>query len=100
MAAVDYIRVTYGEPHAARGRQMLIAHPELRALAGHHPATAFWALGLVLAQCGLALVVGHRSWLVWLPCSYVIGATIDHALWALIHDCAHNLVSRSRTINR
>ena len=29
----DYIRVSYGEPHAARGRQMLAAHPELRSLA-------------------------------------------------------------------
>ena len=30
----------------------------------------------------------------------MIGATIDHALWALIHDCCHNLVFRSRTANR
>jgi sphingolipid delta-4 desaturase len=38
--------------------------------------------------------------MVWVPCAYVIGATIDHALWALIHDCCHNLVFRSRTGNR
>jgi len=30
----------------------------------------------------------------------VIGATIDHALWTLIHECSHNLVFRSRTGNR
>ena len=48
----DYIYVTYGEPHAARGRQMLAAHPELRALAGPFPASAAWTLVLVLAQCG------------------------------------------------
>jgi sphingolipid delta-4 desaturase len=96
----DYIRVTYGEPHAARGRQMLAAHPELRALAGPLPASAVWTIALVLAQLGLALFVGRRSWMVWVPCAYVIGATIDHALWALIHDCCHNLVFRSRTGNR
>ena len=96
----DYIRVTHGEPHAARGRQMLAAHPELRALAGPLPASAVWTVVLVLTQCGLALVVGTRSWMVWVPCAYVIGATIDHALWALIHDCCHNLVFRSRTANR
>jgi sphingolipid delta-4 desaturase len=96
----DYIRVTYGEPHAARGRQMLAAHPELRALAGPLPASAVWIVGLVLAQIGLAILVGHRSWMIWVPCAYVIGATIDHALWALIHDCTHNLVFRSRTANR
>jgi sphingolipid delta-4 desaturase len=100
VSALDYIRVTYGEPHATRGRQMLLAHPELRTLAGHNRASAVWTLALVLTQCGLALVLGHRSWMVWLPCAYVIGATIDHGLWALIHDCAHNLVFRSRTANR
>jgi sphingolipid 4-desaturase/C4-monooxygenase len=99
-SAPDYIRVTYGEPHAVRGRQMLAAHPELRALAGPLPASALWTLVLVAAQCGLALLVGDRRWFVWVPCAYVIGATIDHALWALIHDCTHNLVFRSRTANR
>ena len=28
------------------------------------------------------------------------GATIDHALWALIHDLTHNLAFRSRSANR
>ena len=96
----DYIRVAYGEPHAARGRKMLAAHPELRTLAGPDSTTAVWTVGLVAAQGCLALLVGDRSWMVWLPCAYVIGATIDHALWALIHDCTHNLVFRSRTANR
>jgi sphingolipid delta-4 desaturase len=100
LSSPDYVYVTYGEPHAARGRQMLTAHPELRALAGPFPASAAWTLGLVLTQCGLAVIVGQRRWFVWLPCAYVIGATIDHALWALIHDCTHNLVFRSRTANR
>jgi sphingolipid delta-4 desaturase len=100
VAALDYIHVTYGEPHAARGRQMLAAHPELRALAGPLPMSAVWTLGLVAAQCGLAVLVGDRRWYVWVPCAYLIGATIDHALWALIHDCCHNLVFRSRTANR
>src|ERR1700733_340213 len=99
LASPDYFYVTYGEPHAARGRQMLAAHPELRALAGPFPASAVWTLGLVLAQCGLALLLGSRPWFVWLPCAYIIGATIDHALWALIHDCTHNLVFRTRTAN-
>jgi sphingolipid delta-4 desaturase len=44
--------------------------------------------------------LGSRSWIVWLPCAYIVGATIDHALWALIHDCCHHLVFRSRTANR
>ena len=100
VASLDYIHVTYGEPHAQRGRRMLAAHPELRALGGTEPLSALWTLLLVAAQFTLALAVGHRSWLIWAPAAYLVGATIDHALWALIHDTCHNLVFRSRTANR
>jgi sphingolipid delta-4 desaturase len=97
---LDYIRVTYVEPHAARGRQMLSAHPELRTLAGPMPISAVWTVALVTTQFVVAFLVADRSWLIWLPCAYVLGATIDHALWVLIHECSHNLVFRSRTGNR
>ena len=79
---------------------MLAAHPELRALAGPTPSTALWVLALVVVQMGLAVLVGHRSWMIWVPLAYFVGATIDHALWALIHDTSHNLVFRGRTANR
>jgi sphingolipid delta-4 desaturase len=97
---LDYIRVTHPEPHAARGRQMLTAHPELRALAGPMPFSAVWVLTLVVAQIALSVYVADSRWFVWLPAAYLAGATIDHALWALIHDCTHNLVFRGRTPNR
>ena len=97
---IDFIRVLHSEPHAGRGRELLAAHPELRALAGHQRSSAVWVVVLVAAQLGLAPVVGHRAWYVWLPCAYVVGATIDHALWVLIHECSHNLVFRGRTANR
>ena len=97
---IDFIRVLHSEPHAGRGRELLAAHPELRALAGHQPSSAGWVVGLVAAQLALAPLVGHRAWYVWLPCAYIVGATIDHALWVLIHECSHNLVFRGRTSNR
>jgi sphingolipid delta-4 desaturase len=100
VSSLDYIRVSYSEPHAARGRQMLAAHPELRLLAGPLPTSAIWTAALVLVQFALALLVGGHSWMIWLPCAYLVGATIDHALWALIHETAHNLVFRWRTGNR
>ena len=99
-ATLDYIRVTYPEPHAARGRQMLAAHPELRGLAGTEPLSALWVAALVAAQFALAMLVGNRPWYVWLSCAYILGATIGHALWALIHETSHNLVFRWRTGNR
>jgi sphingolipid 4-desaturase/C4-monooxygenase len=97
---LDYIRVTHPEPHAQRGRQMLAAHPELRALGGPLRISALWVVTLVGAQMGLSIWLAGSRWYVWLPCAYIVGATIDHALWALIHDCTHNLVFRSRTANR
>ena len=100
MPALDYIRVTHGDPHAQRARQMLAAHPELRDLAGPTPSTAVWIVALVAVQLGLAFLLGHRSWMIWVPVAYLVGATIDHALWALIHDTCHNLVFRGRTANR
>src|SRR6185295_13743671 len=100
VASLDYIHVTHDEPHAQRARQMLAAHPELRELAGPTPSTALWILTLVVIQLGLAFVVGNRSWMIWAPVAYLAGATIDHALWALIHDTCHNLVFRRRTANR
>ncbi len=100
MAADDFIRVTYAEPHASRGRLMLARHPELRALAGPQPLSACWVIGLVAAQLALSIVVADRPWYVWLPAAYVAGATIEHALWVLIHECSHNLIFQSRIANR
>lgn len=92
--------MTGAEPHLARGRQILAAHPELRLLAGPLPQSAAWTLVLASTQLALALLLIGQPWYVWLPCAYVVGATIDHALFVLIHETAHNLVFRWRTGNR
>ena len=98
--AADFTYVSYPHPHVDRGRQILAAHPELRSLAKPFPVTAVWVAVLVASQLALAMLVGHRAWYVWLPVAYVVGATIDHALWVLIHDSCHNLVFGWRAGNR
>jgi sphingolipid delta-4 desaturase len=95
-----YIHTTKAQPHLSRSREMLQAHPELRELTGPETSTALWTGALVVLQCGLAIALRHSPWWLWLPCAYVVGATIDHALWAVIHECCHNLVFRSRLANR
>jgi sphingolipid delta-4 desaturase len=100
IVAADYIRVRHTEPHAGRGRELLAAHPELRALAGPDRSSAAWVAALVLLQGTLAIVAVRYPWYVWLPCAYVFGAAVDHALWVLIHECSHNLVFRWRNGNR
>jgi sphingolipid delta-4 desaturase len=97
---LHFIRATYDEPHAARGRQILAAHPELRRLAGPYRPSAAWIAGLVAAQVAVSILVSSQPWYVWLPTAFVVGATIDHALWVLIHDCAHNLIFTNRFLNK
>jgi sphingolipid delta-4 desaturase len=99
-AALDYIRVASDEPHALRGRQILTAHPELRGLAGPDRTSALWIGALVTAQMAIAVALSGTAWYVWLPTAFFVGATIDHALWVLIHECAHNLVFTNRLLNR
>ena len=98
--AAEFTYVSYPHPHVERGRQILAAHPELRALAKPFPITALWVTALVGSQVALAALIGPQPWYIWLPIAYIVGATIDHALWVLIHDSCHNLVFSWRPGNR
>jgi sphingolipid delta-4 desaturase len=100
MARADYIHVARVQQHTTRRRDILQAHPEVRELAGPDASSAAWVVGLVAAQFGLAFLVGAARWYIWLPVAYIVGATIDHALWVLIHECTHNLVSRRPALNK
>jgi sphingolipid delta-4 desaturase len=100
MARADYIHVSRVQQHTTRRREILQAHPEVRNLIGTVASSAAWVVALVAVQLALALLVGDRRWWIWLPTAYLIGATIDHALWVLIHECTHNLVFRRPTLNK
>ena len=62
MVGDDFIRVTDGEPHAARARRTPARHPELRPLAFPQPLGAFRVIGLVAARLGFSIVVADRPW--------------------------------------
>ncbi|HYM25183.1 MAG TPA: fatty acid desaturase, partial [Vicinamibacterales bacterium] len=100
MTAADYIRVATDDPHVARGRQLLAAHPELRDLAGPMVSSLAWILVCTSTQVAIAIALAGQPWYVWLAVAYIVGATIDHALWVLIHECAHNLILPTRLGNR
>jgi len=95
----DYRRVTWPEPHRARTKALLSAHPEAKELCGHTPSSALYIVALVVLQVGVAwLLRGRPVWLVLLV-AYTVGAVANHALWVLVHECAHNLVFRSAAGN-
>ena len=98
-APVDFRRVTWPEPHPARTRALLAAHPEARSLCGHAPSSVLWVVALVAAQLGLAWALRDSPWWLVLAAAWGVGAFADHALWVLIHECAHNLVFRSPAAN-
>ena len=70
------------------------------ALSAGYLGSLLWGTALVLLQFGMALALRGQPWWVWMPCAYIVGATADHAIWALIHETSHNLVFRGRTANR
>lgn len=91
------------QPHPERTRAILKAHPEVRALFGRNPLTAWIALGVVGLQTALALIIGRLGWSYWwlsLLVAYGVGAFANHAMYVVIHDSIHNLVFRNRTLNK
>ena len=95
----DFTRVTGREPHFERTRQLLQAHPDVKALVGNAPVTSLAVFGIVALQLVVAWLLRDASWWVILLAAYLVGAFADHALWTLIHECTHNLVFKRSSEN-
>jgi sphingolipid delta-4 desaturase len=87
------------EPHRDRTKMLLRDHAELRRLIGKNPCTALMILGCVYLQVGLACLLRDAPWWLILLTAFTIGACLSHALWTLIHECAHNLVFAKTYLN-
>ena len=97
---LSFVVASGREPHVARAREILRKHGEIRALAGRNGWSAVLILALVAAQTALAWLLSGQSVWVILLAAWVLGAFLSHALWVLIHDCAHNLVVKSGAWNK
>jgi sphingolipid delta-4 desaturase len=69
-------------------------------LIGKNPNTFFAILGLVLFQVVLAWLVSSQAWWVVIVAAYLLGAFADHALFVMIHECAHKLLFKKPAANR
>ncbi len=96
---MDYIHVNYAQPHPKRTAEILKKYPQLSSLCGPSLITFFWILGLVSMQIGIAVWLESSPWWSWILAGFTIGALADHALFVLIHECAHNSVFRKTTPN-
>jgi sphingolipid delta-4 desaturase len=88
------------EPHRLRTKNILKEHPGIRKLIGKNPHTFFAIIGLVALQIVLAWFMADKSWLLVFAVAYVIGAFADHALFVMIHECAHKLLFKKPAANR
>ncbi len=91
-APADFRRVDTPEPHRERTRRLLAAHPEARRLVGRSAWGAALVAAIVAAQVAAAWALRDAPWWLVLLAAWLLGAFAAHALWVLIHECAHNLV--------
>jgi len=79
---------------------MLKQHPELRGLIGKNPYSFMAIIGIVALQVLVAYLLSGQSWWWVFGAAYLIGAFADHALFVLIHECAHKLIFKNRAANK
>ena len=99
----DFFQADFEQPHPDRTRAILKAHPEVRTLVGRNPWTALIGLLVVAVQSAIAFAVsrlGPNGWWVGLFVAYGFGAFANHCTYVIIHDATHNLVFRSRMLNK
>ncbi|MGL1886970.1 MAG: fatty acid desaturase [Reichenbachiella sp.] len=87
------------EPHFNRRKEILTSHPEVKGLFGISKALKFKTIGLVLVQLVSAPFIADLDWYFYLPLSYVLGASISHAIFLAIHELSHDLAFEKRLYN-
>ncbi len=96
----DFVYSEVSEPHRIRTKDILKVHPDIRKLIGKNPNTIFAIIGLVGLQIALAWFTSSQSWWIVFIVAYLIGAFADHALFVMIHECAHKLLFKKPAANR
>ncbi|MGA9117728.1 MAG: fatty acid desaturase [Bacteroidota bacterium] len=98
-APSEFLESDSPEPHRERTKAILKSHPEVRSLIGRNPWSFALIAGVVIAQTAIAALLSQQPWWLALLVAYLIGAFANHSLFVLIHECAHNLVFKSKTTN-
>ncbi|HXB42682.1 MAG TPA: fatty acid desaturase, partial [Puia sp.] len=96
----DFVYSQQCEPHRIRTKLILKQYPEMRKLIGKNWVTIFAIIGIVGLQIVLAWFLHDKSWWLLVGVAYLIGAFADHALFVMIHECAHHLLFKNRSANR
>lgn len=96
----SFYEVATPEPHHIRTRAILRDHPEIRALIGRNP----WSFAVIAAgvaiQMSLAWWLASAPWWTVVAVAWLIGAFVNHAMYVMIHEAAHNLIFARRWQNQ
>jgi sphingolipid delta-4 desaturase len=99
-AKKDFIYTPHSEPHRIRTKEILKEVPAMRKLIGKNPYTFLAIIGLVGFQVLLCILLANQSWWLVVISAYVLGAFADHALFVMIHECAHRLIFKKPAANK
>jgi sphingolipid delta-4 desaturase len=100
MSSLDFTYTDAPDPHHARTRAILQAHPEVRSLMGHNPWSFVVLLGVLALQVGLAYLLREGPWWLVLLVAYFVGSLANHTMWVLIHEAGHNMIFKRPFWNR
>jgi len=95
----DFVEVEYPEPHAGRTKELLQRHPEIKELFDTNPWTAVICVVAVALQLGLAVWVSSQPVWAIVLLAWFVGAFLDNATYAIIHEAAHKRVFRGKLWN-
>lgn len=99
----DFYSSAVDQPHPARTRAILKAHPEVKQLIGKNPWTAAIMLFTLSIQVAIAWVMGRAGlhyWWAAMAVAYVVGAIANHTMYVIIHEATHQLIFESKWQNR
>jgi len=96
----SFVYSNSSEPHRLRTKEILRENPAIRQLIGKNPFSFYIILILVALQIGLSWFLVNQSWWLVFATAYLIGAFVDHALFVMVHECAHRLVFKNPIANR
>jgi len=80
------------EPHAARRKEILAKHPEIKKLMVVDHSFKYVVTAMCMFQMLMVYLISHFNapWPALLVLTYVISGTINHALLLAIHEISHN----------
>lgn len=88
----DFVWSEGNEPHAARRKEILSAHPEIKSLMVVDVNFKWVVILVVLFQFAMTYAVNYFdfSWPLLFLITYVVSGTVNHSLLLAIHEIAHN----------